>query len=136
MTTTTTATIAVTLGSNVLTLIDPATIGDDRRQAIGAACVDVITGHIVPNSANGPHLVYGNAASLIPYWDQLILDVDIPFFQHPTFAREQRTPIDRLRALAAGFEGCDRNGASRLLAALSDRLAATILDRALRGTHQ
>ena len=136
MTTTTPATIAVQLGSNVLTLIDPATLGDDRRAAIVAACDDVINGHIVPNSANGPHCVYGNAAGLLPYWDQLIVDVDIPNFKHHVFEREQRTPIDRLRALAAGFEGCDRNGATRLLASLSDRFAASILDRALHTVHQ
>ena len=130
MTTTAPTTIAVTLGSNVLTLIDPA---EDRRAAIVAACVDVISGHIVQNSANGPHVVYGDPGSLMPYWDQLIIDVDIPNFKHHVFVRDQRTPIDRLRALAAGFEGCDSNGATRLLASLSDRLAATILDRALRG---
>jgi len=128
-----TTTIAVQLGSNVLTLIDPTTLGDDRRAAITAGCADVINGHIVQNSANGPHVVYGNAASLMAHWDQLIVDVDIANFKHHIFEREQRTPIDRLRALSAGFEGCDRNGASRLLASLSDRFSATILERALRG---
>ena len=136
MTTATPSTIAVTLGSTVLTLIDPATLPQDRKAAITAACVDVISGHLVQNSANGPHVVYGNAASLMPYWDQLIVDVDIPNFKHHVFERDQRTPIDRLRALAAGFEGCDSNGATRLLASLSDRLAATILDRALHTVHQ
>ena len=133
MTTTTPATIAVQLGSNVLTLIDPATLAEDRRAAIVAACDDVISGHVVQNSANGPHVVFGSGAGLLPYWDQLVVDVDVVGFRHHVFVREQRTPIDRLRALAAGFEGCDRNGATRVLASLSDRFAASILERALRG---
>lgn len=138
MTTTVTAP-TIDVGNATLTLAPLDSFTESwRHDALGAIGA-VLAGQMIDN-ITGPTTVYGDPASLLPYWDIVITDIDglddptrINGYHGVTFTCDRTTPVSRLRAMANMAGDPHRENAARVLASLSTRVYAQRLSDHLRG---
>jgi hypothetical protein len=120
------------IGGVSVTLTPASELGDDVRASLIGAADDIRTGHLVDNMANGPTRVYGDPRKLLPYWDLLIVDVDLPNFARA--AELTASPTEALRRLAGGHHPAGwpvtdstKAAAAAVVAALTNASAVLII---------
>lgn len=117
---------------------------EERRIEFLPAANAVIVGVVVENSFNGPSTVHASPATLLGYWNELIVDVhgldDVNYgnsgYHWIEFERQSTCPTERLRSMSNNVNEPHRAAAANVLYTLTQRLYAEKLLDILKGEDE